>query len=324
MGEQLDNTVYVSPKIKRVRRLPRVFRRNWRRILIVAVAICVLAVGYYYLVPAVRIGSININRTKYAALKKQAMAVDVKAKDVKDRLIELKKHEIIAKKLKIEISDAEVLKFARTIYTVEGDKLTEWQKLNGFSLAMQNQIALNKDGYYKGLVVYFPFARYFDTTDSEPDDPNFGNTQAIADDKQYALSQAREAREKLASGQITENDLLNQVIGDKRLIFGGSGNPSEVFFLAKAAFDPFRSYTVNEMSAFKYASQLTGLKKGDITEVLTFKSALSYGALNERRATETAYYFVRLVDETDARPEVQKEFDDSMKNIRVIRTWPHV
>lgn len=272
---------------------------------------------YYLTLPALKIGNLKISKKQYNLLVAQAKDQKVPEKDIKQQIIDLEKQKIVADETKIKVQDSDITAAAKKIYgKLDGEQINEWQNLNGFSVALENEINLQKNGYVTGAVMMFPFTRNLESSDPNESNPTFNKPEAVQDDKNYAMKKAKEFRKRLVDNKTPVEELIGEIKNDDRLVFGSSGNTSTTFRVANAEYDKYREYTSNEITAYKFMKYIKGYNDGRATDILTYQSILMQQ--NDKKPTETAYFVVQLVRSANAVKDLDANFNTALRKVKVV------
>jgi hypothetical protein len=169
----------------------------------------------------------TIEGTKYTqddirTLIKYPVSVGVSEKDAAEQAYDMYKLEVAARKLDLSLNDSDLEKTRVLLFpdSKSMNEFNEWQKLTVRNQAFNAKMAGTNTQYpelsAKGYVYVFYFGNLIQTS-SDYALANTGNETLIAQDKEYAKSQADKYYAMLKNGEISPEQAYKEITVDTRL-----------------------------------------------------------------------------------------------------------
>jgi len=272
--------------------------------------------------PALVVGTTTISRAQYNSLIDQASKAKIAKNDATNTIVDIEKKIIVAQKIGITIDQRSIETAAIAKYGVyKTAKLNDWQMLNAKGAVIDNALLLQQNDNYDATAYYFPYSRYFGQTIPASKDPKFGDRAAVEDDKAYALAQAESYRQKLMANSLSPTAALAQIITDKRLDYGFAKNDSGKFMFDSNGRIFVQGSSVTQQVPDELLQTAKGTKTGDYSDIQTSKINISLSPLPEYKGKDipVAYYFIKSNNSAKSNSDLQKQFDATIKTIKVER-----
>ena len=138
------------------------------------------------------------------------------------------KREQVAKDLNVQPTAQEISYQAQSVFGANSkySKMLSgntWFRLVAYDNALQQNITSNNFGQYQGYSLIFWFGQYLETGPLYTS-PDFGNTQLVAQDQSYALSQAKHYYSLLKANKISASDAFRAVSSNTKLSYSFPNN----------------------------------------------------------------------------------------------------
>ncbi|HSX48050.1 MAG TPA: hypothetical protein VLF41_00885 [Candidatus Nanoarchaeia archaeon] len=218
--------------------------------------------------------------------------------------IEVSKRVVVSQKLNVKPAAQDIVASQKKLFPKPGTYNFRWQGLASFGDALPTAVARAAKGNYLGAFLSFPYSARFEASGKNL--PGFKDAARIASDKQYAGDRATFYRDKIVSGQISDDTALAQIRADSRLKYGDGSNDSQVFGKSGKSLAEDLN---NNSELIKY---IISLQTG-VTKVQTKKVA----SVVTGQPEDGDVYFVDLRLAQAPQPDLQSRYDKALKNLRV-------
>jgi hypothetical protein len=213
--------------------------------------------------PAIKVNGESISIKQYQKFKidnEKTKHSEIIGNDFQNYIVQALVYKSAAKDFDIKYSSDDINQKIGDIFGLQQSTYSDWQKFVAETEINKSRLqATDVKEYFAHFV--FPFSSHFATGYSEAPIKDLGNQSKIDSDKQYAKTEADKYLKAVRADNTLANNqkLVAQVIADKRLNYGFTGNNSEVFgYLPNGAKN-------SSLDNNRYPSQ----KEIDITKNLT-------------------------------------------------------
>lgn len=265
-----------------------------------------------------RVGNTVLSQEEYQELQNDAFTFNVMGEDFDTQLLDAMVDIEALNRLGIEATNEDLARADSWLYgsaiLADGSLPSEdnsWRKLTTERQARLDRLELIAAGDYKGAALFFSFSRYIvrPVAGLDSEDPNevvlpelFGDAEAIADDKDYALSQAQSYRQMIMDDPSSIGRLVAEANADTRL---NNSRHSTIFGYSED-FDWSEELIYEDVRGF-----IQGLTETGVSEIQMMRSIID---LNDPQDSETAdilYWFVYIdADSTPAQSDIAQRFVD--------------
>ncbi len=261
------------------------------------------------------VGDTRLTKKQYDTLLEQAKKRSINKEGATFQIILAYKYIEAAKKLNITIDD-KVLTVDTNLSKGTESTNNEFGRLMAKQAYIENYLETKKRDGYEGYAFFYPFSRYFFSSEAKPSDPKFNDPAAIETDRKAAQTKATQAREDLATNKQKPEDIVADIKADSSLVYGNASNKSGKFIVDKQGFA--LNQTTNDASASvsKFFDKLVALKEGEASSII--EDVQRYRDTNGKAQTKNAaYYFVYKTKNMQVDTEFVNNFNETVKNIKV-------
>lgn len=270
---------------------------------------------------AFSIGDMKYSKKDLKALISAAAKHEVNKNQATDAAILTLKQTYAAKTLGVQTNEADISIVASTLYQKKPSNLDAWEKLQAEQVSLQNELSYAQDGRYEGYVYYFPFDRLMANNLPDVRIKDYGNSDAIAKNRQYAKDQAELALHQRFTKKITAEALLEKIRNDQQLESVGTLNPSIDFVVNGRGSIPLAGAASFEMEKYLVPFIVSSTKPRMSPVQITQKDFPPYMAATPAYIgkVDTMYYFIEVDKVTAPNKEVLKQFNDIVSKSKVHR-----
>jgi len=293
------------------------------------VAAAVLIVGWMLWLnrPAIEVSAfgkkLTVSQAEYKALTAQADAGGGKfpRQAVHDAVVKAYKYKLVTSHSDLVPTDDEISAAAIAAGVHDTKKLTDWDRLNGYVTATDNDIIFAAHGGWDGSVLFYPYDRLFvDAHQAVPKPAHFGDAGSITDDRNYAYATAKADHDNLVKGSVKVDKLIERLHGDPRLQFATASNDSYKFkadtqgFQYKAGGDDTFSVSDYVITAAK------ALGKPGVSPIGQMNSSFPAFVMapGYPTTTDVAYYIVVINKAFQPNPHLQQQFQSDLAQVKVV------
>lgn len=305
---------HVAPPIK----------NKWPAIIIgIVVVIAVIAgaiwLWWRFVQPAFTIGDKNYSKTQYNKMMAAANKNGVGKAEATARYIEIEKQRIAAEQLKITPTQTQTQTAQTNLYPKQDPKTYDvWQQELVFQASLTPAINFAKTGGYNGYIFYFPFSRLQEPASGayRGNLEGFRNPVKVAEDRDYAKTKADEYYKKIKDG-YSQQEATKEIRNDARLKFAGSGNPTGAFEITTTNNTNIQNNSVgiSQIISDIPVNGLNGENSIGLSQILTGKVVLF--DLTNKPKVDAYFYFYDIDSFSNANTQIQAQFDELVKNMKV-------